>query len=207
MLLVTVLRSVGHGRVEVTADGHGRVEVTADDAELLIDRMITDFDGDVALEIRIDLSGRFLSLTAATTLRSYFVEKGAHSTDSDVIVFPKSSVHFIRLIGVSGLGFGIAGPIIGCEQDGLAVMSGVEAMLKKVSYEIPHLKYAYLQTDNARCYHKKELTLGIPLLNAMSTGVEIYQASTAETQDGKTGSASSNEIEVLDGLMFYLAAS
>jgi hypothetical protein len=73
------------------------------------------------------------------------------------------------------------------KQDGLAVLSVVEAMMKKISHEIPHLKYAYLRTDNAGCYHKKELTLGIPLLNAMSTGIKIYQASNAETQDGKTG--------------------
>jgi hypothetical protein len=73
------------------------------------------------------------------------------------------------------------------KQDGLAVLSVVEAMMKKVSHEIPHLKYAYLRTDNAGCYHKKELTLGIPLLNAMSKGIKIYQASNAETQDGKTG--------------------
>jgi hypothetical protein len=73
------------------------------------------------------------------------------------------------------------------KQDGLAVLSVLEAMMKKVSHEIPHLKFAYLRTDNAGCYHKKELTLGIPLLNAMSTGIKLYQASTAETQDGKTG--------------------
>jgi hypothetical protein len=140
---------VGHGRVEVTGDGHGRVEVTVDDANRLIDRMRSAFDGDAALEISIDLSGRFLSVTAATTLRSYVVEKGAHSTDSDVIVFLNS------VIGVTGLDVGIAGPIIGCKQDGLAVVSVSEAMMKKVSHEVPHLEYADLQTDNAGCYHKR----------------------------------------------------
>jgi hypothetical protein len=73
------------------------------------------------------------------------------------------------------------------KQDGLAVLSDVEAMMKKVSEEIPHVKYAYFRSDNAGCYHKKELTLCIPLLNAQSTGVKICRVIHSETQDGKTG--------------------
>jgi hypothetical protein len=91
---------------------HGRVEVTGDDAKALIDRMSAAFDGDVASEITIDFKGRFLSLAAATTLRSYFVEKGARSPDSDVIVFPKSPVHVVHLIELTGFGLGMAEPII-----------------------------------------------------------------------------------------------
>jgi hypothetical protein len=73
------------------------------------------------------------------------------------------------------------------KQDGLTVLSHVEAHMKKVSDELPFLKYAILKSDNAGCYHKKELLFGIPLLNAASKGVKIRRIIHSETQDGKTG--------------------
>jgi hypothetical protein len=65
------------------------------------------------------------------------------------------------------------------KQDGLAVLSLMEAMMKKVS-KIPHLKYAYLRTDSAGCYHKKELTLGIPLLKSKSARLPTRRPKTGK---------------------------
>jgi hypothetical protein len=59
--------------------------------------------------------------------------------------------------------------------------------MKKVSDELPFLKHAIIKSDNAGCYHKKELLLAIPLLNAESKGVKIGRIIHSETQDGKTG--------------------
>jgi hypothetical protein len=73
------------------------------------------------------------------------------------------------------------------KQDGLTVLSHVEALMKKVDDELPFLKYGIVKTDNATCYHKKELLLAIPLLNAQSKGVKIGRIIHSETQDGKTG--------------------
>jgi hypothetical protein len=73
------------------------------------------------------------------------------------------------------------------KQDGLTVLSHVEALMKKVSDELPFLKYIVIKSDNAGCYHKKELLLAIPLLNAESTEVKIRRIIHSETQDGKTG--------------------
>jgi hypothetical protein len=73
------------------------------------------------------------------------------------------------------------------KQDGLTVVSHLEALMNKVSAELPFLKYATLKSDNAGCYHKKELLLGIPLLNVQSKGIKISRIVHSETQDGKTG--------------------
>jgi hypothetical protein len=105
--ITVIIVDVTRDRLEVNAVGHGRVKVTGDEAKSLIQRMRTAFDGDVASEITIDLSGRFLSRTAVNVLRSYFHQKGARSTNSDFIVFPESSVHFVRLIGITGWSFPI----------------------------------------------------------------------------------------------------
>jgi hypothetical protein len=71
------------------------------------------------------------------------------------------------------------------KQDGLAVLSDLEALMVKLSIELPHLKHAIIKSDNAGAYHKKELILGIPLLNAMSKGIKIIGVIHSETQDGK----------------------
>ena len=48
------------------------------------------------------------------------------------------------------------------KQDGLTVLSHMEALMKKVSDELPFLKHAIVKSDNAGCCHKKELLLAIP---------------------------------------------
>ena len=73
----------------------------------------------------------------------------------------------------------------GNKQDGFAVLSNMEAAMAQISCEIPHLKQARVWSDNAGCYHKKELVFGIPLLNAMSAGIKILSIIHTETQDGK----------------------
>jgi hypothetical protein len=73
----------------------------------------------------------------------------------------------------------------GNKQDGFAVLSNMEAAMAQISHEIPHLKQARVWSDNAGCYHKKELVLGIPLLNVMSAGIKILSIIHTETQDGK----------------------
>jgi hypothetical protein len=73
----------------------------------------------------------------------------------------------------------------GNKQDGFAVLSDMEAAMAQISCEIPHLKRAWVWSDNAGCYHKKELVLGIPLLNVMSSGIKILSIIHTETQDGK----------------------
>jgi hypothetical protein len=73
----------------------------------------------------------------------------------------------------------------GNKQDGFAVLSDMEAAMAQVSCETPHLKLARVWSDNAGCYHKKELVLGIPLLNVMSSGIKILSIIHTETQDGK----------------------
>jgi hypothetical protein len=59
------------------------------------------------------------------------------------------------------------------KQDGLAVLSDLEALVVKLSIELPHLKHTIIKSNNAGLYHKKELILGILLLNAMSKGIKI----------------------------------
>ena len=73
----------------------------------------------------------------------------------------------------------------GNKQDGFAVLSKIEAAMAQISREIPHLKHARVWSDNAGCYHKKELLFGIPLLNVMSSGIKILSLVHTETQDGK----------------------
>jgi hypothetical protein len=59
--------------------------------------------------------------------------------------------------------------------------------MKKVSTELSFLEHGIIKADNAGCYHKKELLLSIPLLNAQSKGIKIRRIVHSETQDGKTG--------------------
>jgi hypothetical protein len=73
----------------------------------------------------------------------------------------------------------------GNKQDGFAVLSDMEAAMAQISREIPHLKFARVWSDNAGCYHKKEMVLGIPLLNVTSLGIKILSLLHTETQDGK----------------------
>ena len=54
------------------------------------------------------------------------------------------------------------------KQDGLAVLSILEAFLKQLSVELPHIRTVTLQSDNAGCYQAKELLLLIAILNTSS---------------------------------------
>ena len=69
----------------------------------------------------------------------------------------------------------------------MVVLSMLEAAMTKISDEIPQLKLLHMASDNASNYHRKELMLSIPILNAMSNGVKIQQIVHSETQDGKGG--------------------
>lgn len=69
----------------------------------------------------------------------------------------------------------------------MTVLSFLEAAMMKISSELPHLKLMHLASDNASNYHRKELQLCIPVLNAMSLGVKLDKNIHTETQDGKGG--------------------
>jgi hypothetical protein len=71
------------------------------------------------------------------------------------------------------------------KQDGLAVLSDLEALMVKLSTELPFIKHGIIKSDNAGAYHKKELLFAIPLLNASSKGIKIIRLFHSETQDGK----------------------
>lgn len=73
----------------------------------------------------------------------------------------------------------------GNKQDGFAVLSFLEAVLRKFSVELPHIGPITAFSDNAACYHNKELVLGIPIINATSTKAKIVRMMHTETQDGK----------------------
>ena len=70
------------------------------------------------------------------------------------------------------------------KQDGLAVLSMLEAFLKQLSVELPHIRTVTLQSDNAGCYQAKELLLLIAILNT-SSQIRIVRFIHTETQDGK----------------------
>jgi hypothetical protein len=73
----------------------------------------------------------------------------------------------------------------GNKQDGLAVLSDLEALLVKVKHEIPQIRDIILCSDNAACYHKKAMLLFIPILNAQLTTLKVSRVIHTETQDGK----------------------
>ena len=54
------------------------------------------------------------------------------------------------------------------KQDRLTVLALVEAALVFIKNEFPGAVVHALQSDNAACCHKKDLVLGIPILNAAS---------------------------------------
>ena len=70
------------------------------------------------------------------------------------------------------------------KQDGLAVLSMIEAFLKQLNIELPHIKTVTLQSDNAGCYQNKELLLLIAILNTQND-IRITRYIHTETQDGK----------------------
>jgi hypothetical protein len=54
------------------------------------------------------------------------------------------------------------------KQDGLTVLTWIEAALVYLHQEFLHASVEYIQSDNAAAYHLKELILAIPLLNDVS---------------------------------------
>ena len=73
----------------------------------------------------------------------------------------------------------------GNKQDGMAVLSMMEALLVKVSVEIPEIMRMTVVSDNTNCYHRKELLLSVPILNAWIKSLKIDRVIHTETQDGK----------------------
>ena len=73
----------------------------------------------------------------------------------------------------------------GNKQDGPAVLSKMETMLQKFDSELDMIQQIILFSDNAACYHSKELLFFIPVLNALQKRVSIAKFVHAETQDGK----------------------
>ena len=70
------------------------------------------------------------------------------------------------------------------KQDGLGVLSMVEAMLVHIKEELPFITDIILQSDNAGCYHVKELLFGMLVLG-IHHGLQISRMIHTETQDGK----------------------
>ncbi|CAJ1957692.1 unnamed protein product [Cylindrotheca closterium] len=73
----------------------------------------------------------------------------------------------------------------GNKQDGLCVLSMLEAMMKIVTVQFHFVKRIILASDNANCYHSKELIFPICFLNQLSSGPKIIKYIHPETQDGK----------------------
>ena len=72
-------------------------------------------------------------------------------------------------------------------KNGSAVLSLLECFLVAVEGEFMFLRKAIFQSDNAACYHKKELVLGIAFLNVMAGRmIRITRFTHTETQDGKS---------------------
>jgi hypothetical protein len=59
------------------------------------------------------------------------------------------------------------------KQDAMTVLALLEAMQVYCSVEFPGATIAYVQSDNASYYQAKQVVVGIPLLNAVSTFFEL----------------------------------
>ena len=70
------------------------------------------------------------------------------------------------------------------KQDGLSVLSMVEAMIIHIKEDLPCINELWLQSDNARCYHLKYLIFGIVILGVHHM-LSITRIIHTETQDGK----------------------
>lgn len=74
----------------------------------------------------------------------------------------------------------------GNKQDGPCVLSMVESLLKFVQTELKFVKEIVLVSDNAQCYHSKEMIFSICILNQLSKdGPKIVTYVHPDTQDGK----------------------
>lgn len=78
----------------------------------------------------------------------------------------------------------------GNRQDGPCVLSMMEAMMKMIKVELPWVENIIIVSDNANCYHSKNMLFPICLLNQLSMRSEprgplIVKYIHPETQDGK----------------------
>ena len=78
----------------------------------------------------------------------------------------------------------------GNKQDGPCVLSMLEAMLKMVRVELPFVENIILVSDNANCYHSKNMLFPICFLNQLTLQTKekkplIVKYLHPETQDGK----------------------
>ena len=72
------------------------------------------------------------------------------------------------------------------KQDGLTILSLLEAAQLLILKSFPFLSHLILLSDNAVCYHVKEFIIGIGILNCCCGGVPISRYIHTETQDGKS---------------------
>ncbi|CAJ1966336.1 unnamed protein product, partial [Cylindrotheca closterium] len=73
----------------------------------------------------------------------------------------------------------------GNKQDGLCVLSMLEAMMKIVTVQFHFVERIILASDNANCYHSKELIFPICFLNQLSSSPKIIKYIHPDSQDGK----------------------
>ena len=75
----------------------------------------------------------------------------------------------------------------GNKQDSMCVFSLIDSALMQIKYNLPFIKSAIIQTDNAHCYQNNFLICAMALLNAAyGDHIVIEQFIHTETQDGKT---------------------
>lgn len=78
----------------------------------------------------------------------------------------------------------------GNKQDSTCVLSMLEAMLRMVDTELPWIHQLCLLSDNAICYHGKEVIFSIAFLNNFTRNAKIVKYLHSETQDGKAAADS-----------------
>jgi len=70
------------------------------------------------------------------------------------------------------------------KQDYVAVMSYFEAVCRRITTELPHVRSLYVQSDNARCYEKGNLIVGLHRI-AQAYGLNMLTYVHTGIQDGK----------------------
>ena len=70
------------------------------------------------------------------------------------------------------------------EQNGLSVAAMIEAMIVQIGAEVKDITEVWFQSDNAACYHVKDMLFSISLMN-LKHKLQITRFVHTETQDGK----------------------
>ena len=70
------------------------------------------------------------------------------------------------------------------KQDYVAVMSYFEAVCRRITTELPHVRSLYVQSDNARCYKKGNLIVGLYRISK-AYGLKLLSYVHTGIQDGK----------------------